>query len=501
MPTPTFYSTSALRALRRLLLLSDFLKVLPLVLLAWLGLGAPEQSQADTLVDYLIQQVCDDGAGGHTSADPITCPATARKLRIGEKLPYHKWDTASGLGQISDSFPIPDLFGRLRVVHTFFFNDTAAFINPVFDLGDPATGRTGYDLSQADGAYVSFAGTYDPGRGWQPMWSSPFCDLADSWVIGLKAQTVPFSYTDTIATLNNTSPQCPPNPSFGTSYTGWNYYPNLQYESGKYLNTIKSWHFNGSSINATGIEQFYFTKEYGKTRWEAWSSQVSAPNPIAVARCPTHTGGGTTVFGSTTYFLTDCHDWSFIHPAPNGDWNPAAFWHVDPLYNSINLLQNTHMQCTNSQGVSGPCGATYTCRTIAPWNRLGNLAWAYDPNVQAPQPSSNCALRFSIPNGPSGQSVYQDILSLPPGYDDYTFGTALWSPTGASLSATIRVYEVGSAGVVAYHDIQAAIDGTRRIFRGAFTLSSATTWLRFEIYPATVNQEYEFTESWVAPAP
>jgi hypothetical protein len=308
-----------------------FPAAVPLALLMSAG---RQPACADTLVDYLIQQVCDDGAGGHTSADPITCPGMARKLRVGESLPYHKWDTAGGLGQISDAYPIADLYGRLRVVQTFFFNDTNAFQIPVFDLGDPATGRTGYDLMQADGNFVSGAGTYDPGAGWQPMWSNSSCSLADSWVVGSKTQTVPFSFTDTIATLNISSPQCPPNPWFGTSYTGWNYYPNLAYESGKLLNTIKTWHFSGPTINESAIEEFYFTKEYGKTRWEDWSSQVSGPNPIAVARCPTHTAGGVNVFGTTTYYLTDCHDWSYIHPSPTGDWDPAAYWHIDPLYYS-----------------------------------------------------------------------------------------------------------------------------------------------------------------------
>jgi hypothetical protein len=478
--------------------LSVWIRALALAVLVFGG-GLPVR--AETLLDYLVQQVCDDGAGGHTAEDPVTCPTRARKLRVGESLPYHKWDIASGPGQISDSYPIADLQGRLRVVHTFFFNDTRDFRVPVFDLADPATGRTGYDLSLADGTYVSFAGTYDPGRGWQPMWSDSFCELADSWVIGSRTQTVPFSFTHTVTTLNTTSPQCPPNPDFGTSYTGWNYYPGVRYESGKLLDTIKTWHFNGPTINASGIEQFYFTKEYGKTRWEAWSSQVPGPSAVAVTRCPSHTAGGVSVFGSTTYYLTDCHDWSFIHPSPAGDWDPAVHWHVDPLYYSVNLLANTHMQCTDSEGVSGFCGALFTCRTTEPWNRIGNLMWSFDPNIQAPHDSVNCALRFAIPSGPSGQSVYQDIAGLPFGFTDYTFGTALWSPSGATLSATIRLYQLDGTRVVAFHDIPATIDGTRRVFKGSFTLSSSTTWLRFEVYPRTVNQTYVISESWVAPEP
>ena len=44
---------------------------------------------ADTIQDYLVQQVCVDANDTPTAADPTTCPGTARKLRIGEHLPYH----------------------------------------------------------------------------------------------------------------------------------------------------------------------------------------------------------------------------------------------------------------------------------------------------------------------------------------------------------------------------------------------------------------------------
>lgn len=77
---------------------------------AWLSVPMATSLQAkpafaDTIQDYLIQQVCVDANDTPTAADPITCPGTARKLRIGEHLPYHKWDmpTQSSLAQISDS--------------------------------------------------------------------------------------------------------------------------------------------------------------------------------------------------------------------------------------------------------------------------------------------------------------------------------------------------------------------------------------------------------------
>jgi hypothetical protein len=477
--------------------------MLCMALSAWsLGRGG---ARADTPIDYMIQEVCDNGSGGHTNADPVTCPATARKLNIGEALPYHKWDSVSA--QISDSFPIADISNRFRVVQMEFFDNPSAFIQPLFDAGDPHTGRSGYDMIMDDGSYVSAEGTYDPGAGWQPMWMNSQCALGDTWILAPKTATIPFGQGAANSTINNTSPQCPPNSNYGTADTVWNYYAGLLYESGKRLNTIKVFHFGGPTINTQSIEMFYFTKEYGKTRWEAWNSTVSGPNSAAVAACPTGTNGGVSVFGSTTYYLLDCHDWSFVQASPTGDWSPSVNWHVDPLYNSVNELVNTHMQCTNSSGVSGHCGGSTVCQTIAGWGRIGDLNWGYDQNIQAPTASSNCALIFSIPDGPSGQGVYQDALA--PGRaqahwaaGNYTFGAFLWSPTGATITGTMTVFQLNSAlGIISQTNVPFTVGATRTFFQGAFTVTgTSTARFRFQIYPGTVGPNYEITESWIAPA-
>jgi len=214
---------------------------------------------ADTVQDYLIQEVCDDGAGGHTSADPITCPSMARKLRIGEALPYHKWDgaTPATARQIRDSFPIKDIYGRVRIVQNEYFDDQAFFVNPYFDASSAKTGISGYDLIVADGFYVSAAGTYDPGRGWQPFWSNSSCSRVDSWLYAPKALSLPFGQGSTTSTPQNAAPQCPTVTNFPTVDTVWNFYAGYnQYESGKVLDTIKSWHFGRVDVNGGSFEVF-----------------------------------------------------------------------------------------------------------------------------------------------------------------------------------------------------------------------------------------------------
>lgn len=461
---------------------------------------------ADTPMDYMVQQVCDNGSGGHTSADPITCPSTARKLKIGEGLPYHKWDgpTAATARQISDSYPIAEIGGKFRVVQTFFFDSQGAnFVEPVFDGGapPPTYGKTAYDLVGADGSYVAYAGTYDPGRGWQPSFHDSNCSLSDSWLIAPKALTLPFGQGTASSTLQLAAPQCPTVTSFGTALTVWNSYPNVTYESGKTLSSIKAWHFAGNSLNSTGIEEFYYTKQYGKTRWEAWSSTVSGPNTTVLAHCPTGTSNGVSQYAQTTYYLVDCHDWSNVVASPSGDWDPAASWHVDPLYYSFNLLKNTHMQCVNGSGIAVDCGAGGTCQTFAPWQLLGTLALSYDQALQGATTTANCAAKVSAGSVTSGESVYQDVLTVPT-YPNYTFGTALWLPAGGKASATVTLFQVNAGGtILSQTNVTAKVDANHRFFSGSFARNPSTSWIRFQIYLGVANKVYEFSDAWVAPKP
>lgn len=466
-------------------------------------------ASADTIQDYLVQQVCVDANDTPTAADPITCPGTARKLRIGEHLPYHKWDmpTQSPLAQISDSYPIADLYGRTRVVSNFFF--TRAGTVPYFAPGAPTgpqEGDSAYDIIGTDGNYASALGTYDQGAGWQPFWRNAQCNLSDSWIIAPKNQTTPFGQGQASSTLTASFPQCPTVDRFSTSLTRWNNYPDYLYQSGKRLDTIKSWHFSQNSTNSDAIEVFMFTKEYGKTKWEAWqaASVVSGPNPVAVQRCGVGTDNGVAHFGNTTYYLVDCHDWTFIFPAENGGWDPAQF-HIDPLYNSVNLLKNTHMQCTDGNGRARSCGTTgNTCRVMPPWERLGDLNWTFNQNPQAPRQSSNCSLLFSIPTSPAGQSVYQDTQGALPAGTKFSYGVALRAPlsTGGTHPAKVAVHQIDASGtVLSTHSVNVGTQKRYRIFKGDFTRNPAAVRFRFEIYVGSINTEHEMTDAWIAPIP
>src|SRR4051794_19257494 len=74
-------------------------------------------AHASVPTDYLVQEVCLDGGGNVTSADPAYC-SSKRKLNVGESLPYHKIDHSGNW--YSDSFPIADTHGMSKAVQTNF---------------------------------------------------------------------------------------------------------------------------------------------------------------------------------------------------------------------------------------------------------------------------------------------------------------------------------------------------------------------------------------------
>jgi hypothetical protein len=208
----------------------------------------------------------------------------------------------------------------------------------------------------------------------------------------------------------------------------------------------------------------------------------------------------------------DCHDWSNIVPTSDGDWQPIANWHVDPMYYSSNLLQNTHMECRDPHGNPGICAPpAYQCNYMWPWNRISQqgsvpiLNWGYDSDTQGTTSTYNCALQISTPSAPAGQSLYQDAAVVQGGITTYSYGAALFLPNvpaGQTAQATIAAFELASDGsVVATHNVPAAVSNVPQFYSGQFTLSGQTASVRFQIYPETANVIYELRDAWVAQQP
>jgi hypothetical protein len=300
-------------------------------------------SRANTPIDYLDQTVCDNGQGVATSDDPgpagAECPCgsgNARKINIGEKLPYHKYDR--GDAQISDSFRLPDAEGRLRVLQTMFWaadsEDGDVFFNP---------NHGGYSVIAADGSYINIMGTYDQTGKLQPFYSIG-CSLKDSWVLfppQIGPDTIINQLYSWIASPACNFPAGAQPDIFSNAVTVWDKSPHeVTYTSGKSLESIVSYHYafttdkNGSNTldKAVSAEIFYFTREYGMTRWESWQSKSNNPGGASVKPATTCEGATNATWGNgNSAVMIDCHDWSFVKAASGGGWEPAR-WPVDEIF-------------------------------------------------------------------------------------------------------------------------------------------------------------------------
>lgn len=301
---------------------------LPLVLamvLAACGAAHPDDgSRSPTpLADYLIQNVCLDEAGAMTSGDPAVCD-TSRDLRPGESAPYRltDLDRESAGRRYQSVSSVPMRGGTVRIGKQMGEGIAASF--------DPD--RDGYDLVEQHGTYVSFIATHDPQCGEQR-----FSGVGenDGWLLfpnrmplraGLRRHDMVLARRDAL-------PGCPAKKRISRVKdkqiaASWTAPHSVMFESGKVLQTIVSEHrahYDLSRRN-NAIERFYFTREYGLSRWEAWIPErrcraerpsadplrmcdPAAPTNFLRGRCAAESA--TATWGGQRWVRIDCRDTTF----------------------------------------------------------------------------------------------------------------------------------------------------------------------------------------------
>ncbi|MBV9841781.1 MAG: hypothetical protein JOY99_09675 [Sphingomonadaceae bacterium] len=258
---------------------------LPLVLAGCADRVGARPPLSAELRDYLIEDVCIGTDGTTTADDPATC-AHHRDIAPGAPSPYlvTDFDTTNGATYSAmTSLPVTARDGTPLVLVT---KAMEGGFGAGFRFGfDPA--RDGYDLVDLSSAdYVSFVRTSDGGCYDQLFarraGARTLGDRAGGWV--LFPRTAPSGWPQT-SSINVTTyklqltpgrPGCRDGHSTGRTY--WNRPAAYRFETGKTLFAIRSDHFANSDLAGAGnaLERFYFTREYGFTRWEAW---------VPLARC------------------------------------------------------------------------------------------------------------------------------------------------------------------------------------------------------------------------
>jgi hypothetical protein len=459
-------------------------------------LGPP---QADAILsmtdvaDYFIQDVCLDGTGHPTGDDPFSC-TNHRNMNLDEPLRFLLHDTPDASypngHQATMSAPIRLGSGNpgdpIGVLHIFDFGgDSSAFLEFTPQTGNissirPSGGfpQDGWDVLERNGGYASYIGTCDGGGGIQPWihWAGGpgTCVYDDAWLVLDQNRidaTGSVAY-DAIATLNTThNGTCPG--SMNQAYTWWQIY-NVTFTSGKAMPAIVSTHFGGPSTSASSFERVYYTKPYGRTRWEAWTRTATA-----------YTGNcnGPTYDPGYGMYRNDCRDWSFGTAIPDGGWYPFQ-WPVEYTQAKGNWLVNGDFASSNNFNDGGG---------YFNWGRNNGPNWRYDQETPGATSlrQGNHFLDASLTT--SWGSIYQDVPASGAGPGWYfAYGVRVWSDTPGD--ATLTVWEL-PAGI--QHPIHISTNGSRTAIQGWIDLQTNPTTLRFELYLTTPGVEYHIDDAFL----
>lgn len=281
---------------RTIVIAALLLGALPTALSALIA--APQPLRADPeLLDYLIQDVCLDASGQPEPGDPALC-TRRRNLQVGEPTSYlvRDFDRAipGHLGyQASTSFPVrgADGWPMVMVVKNlasgfapdFRFEFSAA--RDSFDLIDVSHGQFASVIRTSDGGCFdqAFAGVERPrglaerSGGWIlfPLDRAPSRWPAQS---SREGRTWKLQLTRGLDRCGNSTAQ---------GLTRWTAPATVTFETGRKLKAIRSDHFASTRLGDANnaLERFYFTREYGFSRWEAWLPLQRCKADLADARC------------------------------------------------------------------------------------------------------------------------------------------------------------------------------------------------------------------------
>ena len=302
-----------------------------------------------SMYDFLVQDVCLDAQANVLSDKGPSDGAcqSRRNLEAGEALSYHKHDQhgvdtspAAAQGyQRSDSFPSAN--GKYIVQSLDFGVSGSSF-------GTKDVTQDGFNIYESRGDRASIVAKED-GYGSLEYFVSSTCsqspynvsrDNNDSWVI---ADTFLFTGGNTVSsTKTGSSPTYCPG-SFDQSYTTWNMLPSFTYTSSESLKTLVSTHYSHATIETSDHKEvFYFTDEYGATRWERWERLDTPYHTDEVSRAASKDASGVCnnapgilVDGLGSYgawYRVDCREWTVIRPQDEGGADSPSSWTIPSFF-------------------------------------------------------------------------------------------------------------------------------------------------------------------------
>ena len=463
--------------------------------------------------DFLVQDICEVN-GRPTSIDPVACAqrgGRSRNASYGERLPYRRFTThvtgvPHGMLEISDSVPILGPEGQTRVLHTFniatpwdptqprsFMDFDAPKFADLFVLNSNYAAPTlthsdGFEVAELDGPIISLIGTRDA-HGIKPFYNAN-CEHDDTWVLFPKALPAPGSGGSLVSSMGyhlrpfeprlNARGAClkAPTPSSSGTYFlrgAW------RYNSGVVLDSMISTHYDAETAEKSIFaERFYYTKPYGRTRWEAWARADQATQPMDRS-C---TGPAEEMIGGIRFIRYVCREFTSTAPDPFNGFEPMTL----PLAGFMgggNLLFNagfaSSLRFENWQ---------FTGSTISSGQVI---------TESAPQQSLLIGNRHARFRNLASGSIYQDIdlAQIPERTRVLRYGVTAWSNTSSS-QIDVGVWQFRPSGPV-FSSLRSKLSGDRTPLRDELILFPDTQSLRFEVYLVGENADIFLDDAWVAP--
>jgi hypothetical protein len=255
------------------------------------------------------------------------------------------------------------------------------------------------------------------------------------------------------------------------------------------------------------LEVFYFTREYGATRWEVWTPIDQQPTKTTWCSEP-----DTVDYKGVTFVVESCRDWSAVTPATVAE---IPVWPVP----NVNLLKHFHFD--------GSFDDAWGRFGYSPAGNLMNWSTRNSTSKRDTQYSSTGVRYLAINCGagsdgrcgqPGSQSLYQDFApsDIPSG--TYGFGINVRTENGDG-HIVVAIQQIDANGVEVTHNlVEADVKGNNGTNNSADAINSVylssksvykvdnividprTAKVRFAIAPIT-SATFDILSAWFAPWP
>lgn len=481
-------------------------------------------NQSDPMT-WLVKTVCTDANDNPLPDDPYNgCPdSMIRKLRVGESLPYYNKDDFDSQW---NNYPIAAADGTQYVANIRQFGTDHVFRSQdQFDV---------YRVDPGGDGWVSVSNTRD-GGGYNTTFFGPSCEVGNGWrsfpasnflAGGSTTLTIAGDYWQQ---SGQAFPGTCTSVATTDAITTWSLVSPFEFggENGgpvRPMDAIVSVHGYEPSTNFQQhghIETFYYTREYGITRWEVWTPTQQNPtkDTVSCANLP-----DTISYQGETFVVTDCHD--------NSD-TTAASSQLVPVWPVPNVNMIAHANFDNGGGYLPSSDTTQYL-----WHRGGDSPAGNIINWSLLYSSSARDTAYGTPgvrylatncgagaNGECGfdesppvyQEIYEELpISAFTSGQSYGYGVSARAESGSG-TLMVGIQQLDNAGHVLWGSsfettvgvdngsTPSAAEAASVFLASAFAhqvvtmpIQSGATKVRFFFSPLT-PQTFDILEAWLAP--